>query len=123
MNCESGHECGCGGCGPGTGDCCGGVQRLTPRRIYNRPGLTTLDYRVGTYAGFYASMQARLATMEVDGIAADGQTPLRLRPLAGLTTRDKGPVWIVFPRDDYPLLDDPRVDLLWVWQLDAIEVR
>lgn len=89
MNCESGHECGCGGCGPGTGDCCGGVQRLTPRRIYNRPGLTTLDYRVGTYAGFYASMQARLATMEVDGIAADGQTPLRLRPLAGLTTRDK----------------------------------
>lgn len=40
-----------------------------------------------------------------------------------LTTRDKGPVWIVFPRDDYPSLNDPRVDLLWVWQLEAIEVR
>lgn len=89
MNCESGHECGCGGCGQGACDCCSGVQRLTPRRIHNRPGLATLDYRVGTYAGFYASMQARLATVEVDGLAADGQTPLRLRPLAGLTTRDK----------------------------------
>jgi hypothetical protein len=41
----------------------------------------------------------------------------------GLTVRDKGPVWIVFPRDDFPSLDDPRVDLLWVWQLVSIEVR
>jgi len=40
-----------------------------------------------------------------------------------LTARDKGPVWIVFPRDDYPALDDPRIDLLSVWQLEAIEVR
>jgi hypothetical protein len=40
-----------------------------------------------------------------------------------LTARDKGPLWMVFPRDDHPSLDDPRVDLLWVWQLNAIEVR
>ncbi|MCQ4164900.1 putative baseplate assembly protein [Tahibacter harae] len=87
MTCESGHDCTCGGCAPGACDCCGGVQRLTPRPVHNRPGLGALDYRVGTHAGFYASMQARLATMEVDGLAADGQTPLRLRPLGGLTTR------------------------------------
>ena len=42
---------------------------------------------------------------------------------AVLTVRDKGPLWIVFPRDDYPELNDPRVDLQWVWQLRAIEIR
>jgi hypothetical protein len=42
---------------------------------------------------------------------------------AVLTARDKGPIWIVFPRDDYPSLDDPRIDLQWVWQLKAIDVR
>lgn len=42
---------------------------------------------------------------------------------AVLTARDKGPIWIVFPRDDYPSLDDPRIDLQWVWQLRAIDVR
>ncbi len=40
-----------------------------------------------------------------------------------LTTRDKGPVWIVFPRDDYPELNDPRIDIRWVWQLESIDVR
>lgn len=42
---------------------------------------------------------------------------------AVLTARDKGPIWIVFPRDDYPSLDDPRIDLQWVWQLRTIDVR
>jgi len=42
---------------------------------------------------------------------------------ATLTARDKGPIWIVFPRDDYPSLDDPRIDLQWVWQLRTIDVR
>lgn len=42
---------------------------------------------------------------------------------ATLTARDKGPVWIVFPRDDYPELNDPRIDICWVWQLRSIEVR
>jgi len=40
-----------------------------------------------------------------------------------MTPRDKGPVWIVFPRDDYPELNDPRIDLRWVWQLRTINVR
>jgi hypothetical protein len=42
---------------------------------------------------------------------------------AALTVRDKGPVWIVFPRDDYPELNDPRIDIRWVWQLKSIDVR
>jgi hypothetical protein len=40
-----------------------------------------------------------------------------------LTPRDKGPIWIVYPRDDYAELADIRYDMRWVWQLVEIEVR
>ena len=40
-----------------------------------------------------------------------------------LTPRDKGPVWIVYPRDDFPELEDIRYDFRWVWQLTRIEAR
>ena len=38
-----------------------------------------------------------------------------------LTPRDKGPVWIVYPRDDASELQDIRYDYRWVWQLDRLE--
>lgn len=40
-----------------------------------------------------------------------------------MTAKDKGPVWIVYPRDDYPALADPKMDLRWVWQLKALVVK
>ena len=40
-----------------------------------------------------------------------------------LTPRDKGPVWIVLPRDEYPELQDSRYDTYWVWQLKSIVVK
>lgn len=40
-----------------------------------------------------------------------------------LTPRDKGPLWIVYPRDDFDELRDIRYDYRWVWQLSHIEVR
>lgn len=40
-----------------------------------------------------------------------------------LTSRDKGPIWIVYPRDDFSALRDPRNDLKWIWQLRSIEIR
>lgn len=40
-----------------------------------------------------------------------------------LTPRDKGPLWIVYPRDDHDELDDIRYDYRWVWQLMHLEVR
>jgi len=40
-----------------------------------------------------------------------------------LTPRDKGPVWIVYPRDDHRELQDIRYDTRWVWQLNRMEVR
>lgn len=36
---------------------------------------------------------------------------------------DKGPIWIVYPRDDEPALQDRRVNERWVWQLKALRVQ
>lgn len=40
-----------------------------------------------------------------------------------LTRRDKGPIWIVYPRDDNPEIQDERHDSRWVWQLTRIEIQ
>ena len=40
-----------------------------------------------------------------------------------LTPRDKGPIWIVYPRDDHAELQDIRYDYRWVWQLTRLEAR
>jgi predicted phage baseplate assembly protein len=48
--------------------CCEGVESLTPRSLTNRPGLSALSYRVGTFATFLASMKARLSADELRGL-------------------------------------------------------
>lgn len=40
-----------------------------------------------------------------------------------LGPRDKGPLWIVYPRDDHSVLADIRYDMRWVWQLVTLQVR
>ena len=42
-------------------DGCDGVSAETPVRVDNRPGLSQIDYRVGTHARFLESMLARLS--------------------------------------------------------------
>ncbi|WP_202796184.1 molybdopterin-dependent oxidoreductase [Pusillimonas sp. T7-7] len=34
-----------------------------------------------------------------------------------LRYHEKGPLWIVYPRDDHPELQDIRYDYRWVWQV------
>lgn len=41
---------------------------------------------------------------------------------AELTVRDKGPIWIVYPRDDHPELRNQNVDSKWIWQLAKIDI-
>ncbi len=36
---------------------------------------------------------------------------------------DKGPIWIVYPRDGIPELQDRRLHDRWVWQLKALQVQ
>ena len=40
-----------------------------------------------------------------------------------LSRRDKGPIWIVYPRDDYSELLDQKTDAKWIWQLVKLEVK
>lgn len=40
-----------------------------------------------------------------------------------LKPSDKGPLWIIYPRDDYKELQDIRYDYKWVWQLYKIEMN
>jgi uncharacterized phage protein gp47/JayE len=46
------RDCACG--------CCDGIHRETPLLIANRPGLSAIAYRIGTWASFRASMHAAL---------------------------------------------------------------
>lgn len=85
--------------------CCKGIQRLTPLKTANRPGLSALAYRVGTHAAFLETMKARLSSLYLD-LPRDEfdehgqQLTDRVYPLRGLTTRAS---------------DDPAIALLDSW--------
>ena len=40
-----------------------------------------------------------------------------------MSPRDKGPIWIVYPRDAHRELQDINFDYRWVWQLTRLEAR
>lgn len=40
-----------------------------------------------------------------------------------LTPADKGPLWIVYPRDQHRKLQDIRYDYRWVWQLKHLHIH
>lgn len=42
---------------------------------------------------------------------------------APLTLDDHGPLWVVYPRDDFAELQDSRFDHRWVWMLRRLEVE
>ncbi len=79
-------------------DCCRAITAITPVDIANRPGLTALAYRVGTYPTFLATMQARLSSLDFADVI-DGASPLLY-----LSTRDS---------------DDPSIALLDAWSVVA----
>lgn len=40
-----------------------------------------------------------------------------------LSRRDKGPIWVIYPMDDHPELQDPKFNNRLVWQLIRVELR
>lgn len=40
-----------------------------------------------------------------------------------LLAADKGPLWIVYPRDQHAELQDIRYDYRWVWQLHRLDIK
>lgn len=49
--------------------CCQGLTARTPARLYNRPGLSQIAYRVGTHGQFLQTMLARLSASEFPALA------------------------------------------------------
>ena len=81
--------------------CCEGLEKLTPMRVANRPGLDALACRVGTHAAFLETMKARLTDLYLE-LPPEGEDDERRRiyPLRGLTTR---------------AADDPAIAMLDAW--------
>ncbi|MGB3391364.1 MAG: molybdopterin-dependent oxidoreductase [Pseudaminobacter sp.] len=42
---------------------------------------------------------------------------------APLLPGDKGPLWIVYPRDQHAELQDIRYDYRWIWQLRRLDIK
>lgn len=40
-----------------------------------------------------------------------------------MRVRDKGPIWIIYPRETYPELDTEQYKDRWIWQLESIHVK
>ena len=79
---------------------------IDPAKVTTIHATAANDYTVEIPAADFAKYDVILAT-EIDG--------------KRLTLRDKGPIWIVYPRDDHDELDDPKVNARWIWQL--VEMR
>jgi len=75
---------------------------LDPQAIATIHATAANDYTVEIPASDVLRYDVILAT-EMDG--------------KRLTLRDKGPLWVVYPRDDHRELDDPEINSRWIWQL------
>ena len=40
-----------------------------------------------------------------------------------MTVRDRGPLWVVYPRDSHAILTEARYNDRWVWQLRELKVE
>ncbi len=40
-----------------------------------------------------------------------------------MRVRDKGPIWIIYPRETYPELDTEQYKHRWIWQLESIHIE
>ncbi len=85
--------------------CCAGIQIITPQSEANPPGMSAINFRVGTYATFYETMLARLSTLSLNIPSLDGSGAIKtIYPLKQLTTREPS---------------DPSIALLDAWAIVA----
>lgn len=68
------------------------------------------------------ALNAYQATIPMDDLQFE---PILAMKVDGqvITARDKGPLWIVYPRDKFPALEDVRYDSRWVWQLSKLHIE
>jgi len=95
--------------------CCAGLEVVTPLVEANRPGLSALAYRAGTYATFLESMLARISSTYLDVPASDGSANLqRIFPLNGLVLNN-GQFQRISAGLSTRELSDPSIALLDAW--------
>jgi len=84
---------------------------------------TVLD-RVGAHGATIKALALNdyTVTIPMEDLRYD---PLLAMTMDGrvLTRRDRGPLWIVYPRDAYETLMDPRFEDRWVWQARRLDVQ
>ena len=66
------------------------------------------DYKIDIPAEDFSKYPVLLAT-KMDG------KPLRIR--------DKGPLWLIYPQDDFPELQNKPTQAKWVWQIKAMNLE
>lgn len=68
-----------------------------------------------------------LNEFRVTAPATDAWTfgPILAREMNGspMRVRDKGPLWLVYPRDSHPQLKAMLIEERWIWQLSTITIR
>ncbi len=40
-----------------------------------------------------------------------------------MRVRDKGPIWVIYPRESHPELDNEETKQKWIWQLSSIHIQ
>ena len=96
----------------------GGKQHLfegvSLRAVLERAGAKGATIRASSWNGYEVNIPwDGLKDDPLIAVLADGRT---------LTLRDKGPLWIVYPRDDHSALRDDIHDSRWVWQLNRLQI-
>lgn len=77
---------------------------------------------VGKTATLHASNDYTIEIPAEDFILYDVIIAKKMNGIS-MTLRDKGPYWVIYPRDEVGELTDSRFDHRWVWQLAKIKVE
>jgi hypothetical protein len=100
---------------------CDGIQVITPRPVYNRPGLDALKYRIGTHSSFFESLLARISTLTAEELA-ELSLSVNQRVQQRRNRKAKSP-----SKTEHPLRDwlttreknDPAIAMLDAWSVVA----
>lgn len=77
---------------------------------------------VGKVATLHASNDYTIEIPAEDFIKYDVIIARKMNGIS-MTVRDKGPYWLIYPRDEVSELTDSRFDHRWVWQLTKIKIK
>ena len=96
-----------------------GVQR------FSGPMLVDVLTAAGAKGGELSAIAINDYTVKIPRDFAEQHGAMLALTMNGkpMSVRDKGPIWLVFPRDDEQALQRTNVNAYWIWQLARIDVR